>query len=163
MSDFSIDVDTSQVREALGDLKDDWGEAGTYVVGTNADYAILLEYGRGPVEADSAEALRFKDDNGDVIYRTSVSGHPPYPFFFPAVREFQANPESFVTDNSGYSSIREIPNVNQLVKAIATALVNQMEKNASAASASDRSPGVDPDHPMRDTGNLVSSISFERL
>jgi len=49
------------------------------------------------------------------------------------------------------------------VKAVASALTKQMEKNASAQSSTDRSRGTKADHPARDTGNLVASLSFQRI
>jgi len=138
VTDFDIDQSgTVDIRASLDDLEDKWSDAPTFEVGTGVEYAVYLEFGTEKM--------------------------PPYPFFRPAIREFKANPERFVTSNSEYTDIEQIPNVNQLVRAIATALVSQMEKNASAASSTDRSPGVDPEHPMRDTGNLVNSISFQRI
>jgi len=163
VTSFDISVDTASVADSLDDLKEEWSTDRVYVVGTNVEYAVYLEFGRGPVEAQEADALRFENEAGETIYRTRVSGHPPYPFFRPAVREFEANPIDFITDNTGFSSLREIPNGDTLVKAIANALVSQMEKNASADSASDRSPGTHPNHPVRDTGTLVASLGAQRV
>lgn len=39
-----------------------------------------------------------------------------------------------------------------------------MQANIDAGSANlDRSPGTHPEHPQRDTGNLVASIQAKRL
>lgn len=163
MADFSVDIDTGKVRAQLKEFKEQWATDAVYITGTNADYAIYLERGRGPVEAQDAEALQFQDENGNTIYRASVSGHKPYPFFRPAILEFQANPEKVIRNNTGYQSLEEIPSGKALVEAAASAIENQAKKNASADSATDRSPGTDPDHPKRDTGNLVASIQSVRL
>jgi len=87
---------------------------------------------------------------------------PPYPFFIPAVREFRANPESFITDKTDFGSIDEIQSTKQMVEAVATALQRQIQINATA-QASGRSPGTAPDNPQVDTGNLRASISVQRV
>ena len=162
MADFDLDVSGLQdVAESINDLEGQWSDAPTYQVGTDAEYAVSLEFGCGPIRADDGY-LRFEVD-GETIFRKEVSGHPPYPFFRPALREFEANPKSFIIDNTGWNSIREIPNVNQLVRAAAVALETQITNNASAQSGNDRSPGTHPNHPKRDTGNLAASISFTRV
>jgi hypothetical protein len=164
MANFKIEVSGSgSVESSLNSLQDRWSTDRVYVTGTNQEYAVALEFGRGPVEAQDADALRFEDENGDVIYRTSVSGHPPYPFFEPAIREFKANPINFITDNSGFDSIRQIPNGDVLVKTLAEALANQMSANASATGSADRSPGTHPNHPQRQSGALVASIQAVRV
>jgi len=163
MADFEIDLSgVAELQDTIDDIKGDWGDSPTFEVGTNAEYAVHLEFGRGPIRASGDGYLRFEVD-GEVIFRKEVSGHPPYPFFRPAIREFKANPITFITENTGFSSTEEIPNVNMLVRSVANALSNKMKDNASANSASDRSPGTDSDHPVRQSGNLVGSISFERI
>jgi len=163
LTSFDLDLEGDiDLQETFEDIEADWSDAPTYKVGTNAEYAVHLEFGRGPVRAEGDGYLKFEVD-GETIFRKEVSGHPPYPFFRPAIREFQANPRTFVLDNTGYSSFEEIQNVNQLVRAVASALASQMEDNASAQSAGGRSPGTHPEHPKRDTGNLVASINFQRI
>jgi len=119
------------------------------------------------------EELAQKGD-GDAVYKVEVGAEyatflefgtrdmPPYPYFRPAIVEFQANPEDFILDNTYHSSIEDIPNANALVQAVASALETQMKTNATA-QASDRSPGTHPDHPQVDTDNLRASISATRL
>jgi len=109
------------------------------VVGTDVEYAVFLEFG--------------------------TENMPPYPFFRPAIQEFQADPEGFIlgSDAVGFGSIDEIPNTDRLIASISAALVEQMEDNASADDATDRSPGTDDDHPQRDIGNLVADISATRV
>jgi len=87
---------------------------------------------------------------------------PPYPFFIPAVREFRANPESFILDKTDFGSIDEIQGTKQMVEAVATALQRQIQINATA-QASGRSPGTAPDHPQVQTTNLRSSIQVQRV
>lgn len=138
MSDFTVDLEgMPQLKERLEDLKDDYASDPIWVVGTNTKYGVYLERGTRHM--------------------------PPYPWFKPAIREFQANPENFITDNTGWSSIEEIPNTDALVRAVATALKTQMEKNVNAAGATDRSPGTDPEHPKVDTGNLRADIDAVRV
>jgi len=157
MTRIGFDMDGfGDVLESINDLQDKYGEASARIVNSGADYSAILEFGRGPIEADG-EALRFENEDGDVIYRTSVSGHPPYPFFIPAVREFEANPETFILKNSALDSMDAIESTDDAVEAIAASLQAQMRKNANA-NRSGRSPGTHPDHPKVDTGNLVARI-----
>lgn len=89
---------------------------------------------------------------------------PPYPWFKPAVREFRRDPEGFIRDTTGYTSVDEIPTTKALVEAISTGLANRMTDNVNAQDASgDRSPGVDPEHPRRQSGNLSGSIQAIRI
>jgi len=88
---------------------------------------------------------------------------PPYPWFRPAIREFQANPQPFVLANTRFNSFEEIPDGDTLVKAVATALENKMTDNVNAQKANARSPGTDPEHPKRDIGNLTASIQAVRV
>jgi hypothetical protein len=89
---------------------------------------------------------------------------PPYSWFRPAIREFKRDPEAFIADTTGFGGIDEIRSTEELTKAIATGLSNRMQDNVNAQDASaDRSPGVDPEHPKRDTGNLTASIQAVRI
>lgn len=138
MSEIDLSLDgIGPLRERLAELEDDVESDAVYVVGDNTSYGVHLEQG--------------------------TEFFPPYPWFRPAIREFQANPEGFIRDNTGYSSIDEIPTADALVEAVAHALQSQMEANVSAASASDRSPGVHPEHPQVDTGALKASINATRV
>lgn len=156
-----IDLDLegfADLRESFNDLEDKYGEASTRIVTSGAEYSIHLEYGRGPIEADDGEALRFTDEDGNVIYRTRVSGHPPYPFFYPAVAEYRANPETFLLKNTELSGLDAIQSTDDLIESVASALQQQMRRNANA-NRSGRSPGTHPEHPKVDTGNLVARIT----
>lgn len=88
---------------------------------------------------------------------------PAYPWFRPAIREFERNPEQLIREHTGYSSFDEIPNADAMVKAAATALSNQMQNNVNAQKSVNRSPGTDAEHPKRDTGNLTADISAVRI
>lgn len=159
MSDIDLELDgVKSLRGTIDTLEERWTTESVYVVGTDKEYGVTLEFGRGPIEAEDGSALRFEDASGNTIFRKRVSGHPPYPWFKPAVREFNANPEQFIRANTDFNSIDAIQSADKLVTTVAVALQTQMEKNASANTSSDRSAGTHPDHPQRDTGALVASI-----
>jgi len=80
----------------------------------------------------------------------------------PAIRELEADAEAFIAKYTN-TTIADIDSTDGLVKAIAFALERAIAQNANAAGAVDRSPGVDPEHPKIQTGNLVNSISAERI
>lgn len=136
---MDIDLETDGFAELRADFEQ-LEERGTtdrvYVVGANAEYAVYLEFGTRDM--------------------------PPYPFFRPALAEFRANPEGFITDNTGFTRLEDIPTADALVDAIATGLLNQITDNADA-SQGNRSPGTAPDHPKVQTGNLKASIRAERV
>lgn len=161
--EIDLEIDGADSLQAdFEELQERGESSAVFSVGSNAEYAPILEFGRGPIEAEEGSALKFEVD-GETIFRKRVSGHPPYPWFKPAIREFQANPKTFVLDNTPYNSIEEISTADELVRAVSSALASQMEKNVSAQSSSDRSPGTHPDHPKTDTGNLRASINFVRV
>jgi hypothetical protein len=163
MTSFDLDFDASKVRARLRELKDEWGDGNAeFIVESGADYSVQIEFGRGPIEAQDAEALRFENEDGEVIYRTSVSGHPPYPFFRPAIRELEANPEAFIFKNTQLDTLDGIDSANEAVEIVARSLESQMKTNANA-NAPDRSPGTHPNHPQVDTGNLRARIVARRV
>lgn len=137
MTDFDLDLNgAGELSRDFSDLADKGDGDAVYVVGTNVEYAVYLEFGTRHM--------------------------PPYPFFRPAIREFQANPERFIIDNTSYPDIEAIPNANALVGAVSLALENQMKRNATAG-AFDRSPGTDAEHPKVQTGNLRADISAVKI
>jgi len=137
MTRFDIEVSAQSTRESLNDLEEKWSTERVYVVGSDVEYLVFLEFG-----------TRYM---------------PPYPSVRPAIRELEANPDTIVSRNSGFNSVDELPNADALVKVVANSLAGQIEKNASAIAATDRSPGVDPEHPQRQTGTLVNSIGAQRV
>jgi len=134
---IDLDIDTGKVKAAIKELKERGEGNAVYVTGTNVEYGAYLEFGTRKM--------------------------PPYPWFRPAIIQFEANPEATIRANTGYNSIDEIPTTNAFVRAAAEGLANQMTKNASALSSNDRSPGVHPDHPKRVIGNLAGDISAVRV
>lgn len=138
MSDFDISLDgLESIQARLEEIENDVDSDAVYVTGTNVEYGVYLEFG--------------------------TEDMPPYSWFRPAIREFKANPETFIQNNTDFSSIDEIESTDEMVATIAVALANQMEKNVSANTSTDRSPGTHPEHPQRDTSNLVNDISAQRI
>ncbi|UBF23373.1 Mu gpG-like protein [Haloarcula tailed virus 3] len=139
MTDFDFELDgfekTKQNFEELRERYD--GDGVTYVVGTSVKYGLYLE--------------------------TGTEKMSPRPWFRPAIREFRANPEDFLLENTDFESIDDIETTEELVKSVAFALQSRMEDNVSAGTATNRSPGTKPDSPKRDTGNLVSSLLATRI
>jgi hypothetical protein len=138
MTDIELDLSgVSELQATIEALQERGGSDAVYVTGTDREYGIFLELG--------------------------TEDMPPYPWFRPAIREFRANPKRFIRDNTDFSGIDEIETADELVATVATALQTQMEKNVSANTSADRSPGTHPDHPQRDTGALVNSIQAVRI
>jgi len=137
MTNFDIDVTgIASLRENIDDLEDDFESDAIYITESGASYSVFLEFG--------------------------TEDMPPYPFFRPALREFRANPEAFLLDNTEYGGLAEIDDTDELVQAVAFALESQIKTNATAASGG-RSPGVDADHPQVQTGNLRANIRARRI
>lgn len=114
------------------------GDDTVYVAGTDQEYAIHLEFG--------------------------TSKMPSYPFVRPAVDELKRNPETFVAKNTKTTLWEKAEQgMRPLVKTIALSLEAQITKNATAGRSGDRSPGTDPDHPQRQTGDLAGDISTQRV
>jgi len=138
MVEIDLELDgVGSLQSKFEELEQRAEDPGTYVVGTNVEYGVFLEFG--------------------------TEDMPPYPFFRPAIREFKANPEQLIRRHTGFTSIDQIPNEQALVEAIANSLAEQMTNNASALSGGSRSPRTNPDHPMRQTGNLAASISATQV
>lgn len=183
---MNIDLDTEGMESLQAEFEEleTRGESDrVYEVGTDRDYGSILEFGRGPISVsgsirglgslgpdipggvggDEAQALKFEVD-GETIFRKSVSGHPPYPWFRPAIREFKANPETFLLETTDFDSLTDIQTTDELVASVAVGLQSRMEDNVNAQDPSrDRSPGTHPDHPQRDSGNLTASIQATRI
>jgi hypothetical protein len=138
VTDFRLDVDgVDDLTLELEGLREQYSTERVYVTGTNVEYAVYLEFG--------------------------TEDMPPYPFFGPAIRGFERNPNGFIRRNTEYPSIDAIPSADALVEAVSAALAVQMTKNASAATSSGRSAGTKRDHPKRQTGNLAADISATRV
>ena len=74
-------VDTGRLTNSL---RTERRESGEWEVIADTDYARYVEYGRGPVVATEADALRFEID-GRVFFRKSVGPAPAQPFLRPAI------------------------------------------------------------------------------
>jgi len=139
MSDIDLTLEGLQeTARAFRELEDEIDDDGvTYVVGSAVEYGVYLEFGTEKMS--------------------------PRPWFRPAIREFRANPQQFILDNTDFGSIDEIETTEELVRVVAIAAENQLSKNVSAGTATDRSPGTKSESPARDTGTLVNSIQAIRL
>jgi len=135
----SIDIDVDgipTVVEAIEDIKPDTVETDTWRIRVGAEYGVYLEKG--------------------------TRNHPPYPFFEPAIRQFEAIPRTFVFKNTG-QDIESMDDVDNVVEAVANALATQMRFNVAAQSTGGRSPGTHPLHPKIRTGKLVRSITVSPI
>ena len=119
--------------EAIDDLRG-FAQPAEYIVGTDVEYAIHLEFGTSKMDS--------------------------YPIFRPAVKEFEADPNGFLAKNGQDT---DIESTQEAVKKVAFALERQVKKNAAAAQESGRSPGTDPNHPEVQTGNLRGGIQAQRV
>lgn len=162
--DIDLELDgVSATQAALARLRERWSGPVEIIVFSRADYSESLEFGRGPVTPDTAEALRFEVD-GDIVYAARASGHPPYPFFRPAIREFEASPERFIQRHDPRGrSLDDFRSVDALMRGLGSALETRIKQNATAQRGGGRSPGTVPGHPKVKTGNLRQGIGFVML
>lgn len=76
-------VATEEAKRTKGELSKSFytynDGNGTQIVDSSKDYAQYLEYGRGPITAIKAKALRFVI-NGEVIFRKSVGPMKAQPY-----------------------------------------------------------------------------------
>lgn len=157
--DIDMELDgLSRLEATFERLQEQWDGPVEIVVFSRAAYSEPLEFGRGPVTPDSAEALRFEVD-GEVVYAARVSGHPPYPFFRPAFRELDASPEAFLRKHTG-RGLEDFNTIDGLMRSLGSALEAQIKQNATAQRGGGRSPGTHPSHPRVETGNLRQGIGF---
>jgi len=148
------------VQDAIDDLQEDGTSTATHRVVSTAEYSRPLEFGRGPIQAPEGSAIPIETDSG-TIFRKSVSGHPPYPFFRPAIREARNNMEALVQRHQGLR-FEDFETADALILAIAESLREQMQNNVRA-QGSNRSPGTHPMHPQVETGNLLNGLRRERI
>jgi len=133
------------VFEELDDLKDDYsGPVESWVVGTNTEYAPIVEYGSSPhtITPDDAEVLRFEID-GEVIFTDEVQhpGTDPQPFFRPAVNEVQLQGvDGFIRHNTRKDPT-QIESSREFLQTLALALERRIKELAPV-----------------DTGNLRASV-----
>jgi len=158
-----IDLDTQGFAELdakFEELSERAESDAVYEVESGAEYSVSIELGRGPI-LDPDAPIPIETESG-TIFRKSVSGHQPYPWFRPAVREFELDPLRFIRQNTGVDP-KDVESTDDLIVAAALSLVNQMTANVSARSGGDRSGGTNRNHPQRQTGNLAASIERTRI
>lgn len=157
--DFDLEGD-EELQLEFEELEEDGTSDAAYRVVSNAEYSVPLEFGRGPIEAPEGSAIPIETDSG-TIFRKRVSGHPPYPFFRPAVREAQLDLAVLLR-----KTIQKTPDMasstDEFVKWVALGLETQMKRNVTA-QATGRSPGTHPEHPKVQTNNLRSRIQSQRI
>lgn len=86
--DMSANISgVESLEDSLGQLKNDWAEGReiAWVVGTSMEYAVPVEYGRGPITADDGY-LHFTVD-GKEIFTKSVDAAPAQPYMRPATEQ----------------------------------------------------------------------------
>lgn len=89
-----------------------------------------------------------------VYMEFGADHHPPYPFLYPAARDVMNTQADYIISTSDSNE--------EAMKRIAEAVEKQAKRNV-VASAGNRSPGTDPDHPQIRTGELYDSIEAERI
>lgn len=130
---FAQAVGLSRVVSGFERLRDQVGGDAVYLVGSNVEYAVYLEFG--------------------------TSKMPAYPWLRPAVSEFERNPRKFIETHTN-TTIDALDSADAVVEAVALALERRMTDNVTAG---DKSPEADPDHPVRQTGNLAGSIKAVKV
>lgn len=102
--EFKNDVRRTIVRkdlyesgELLRSIKVRKVSDGVYMVYSNAEHAPYVEFGRGPVEAEEGEYLKFTDENGNVIFRKRVDAAEEQPFWEPNETRYRV--EGVLEDN----------------------------------------------------------------
>jgi hypothetical protein len=86
-----VAVDTGRLKSSIASQVKQKGSTIIGYVGSNLSYAPTIEYGRGPIPADSGY-LRFTIE-GEVFYRKSVDAAPAQPFLRPAVQSHKSDLE----------------------------------------------------------------------
>lgn len=160
--DIDLELDgLSTTQTALERLRERWDGPVEILVFSRAEYSEPIEFGRGPIESNGEEPLTFKVD-GEWVSKHRVSGHPPYPFFRPALREFEAGPERFLRSTIG-RDLDSFRNLRDLMDGIGSALERRMKANATAQQGGGRSPGTHPEHPQVQSGTLRRGIGYIML
>lgn len=100
MTDFDFEHDFEDLVEALDDLQDEVGEAGTFFVGTAVEYSVYLEFGTSKMD--------------------------PKPFFRPALAEARRDLDGFIRDNTE-TTVQEIDDADELARTVAFALESRIK------------------------------------
>lgn len=84
------------------ELSSENGDGITIVVGTDADYAEYIEYGRGPVRPVNAMALHWIDpETGKDVFAQYAGPTEPQPFMEPAVLKYTEMYPSVLAEQLG--------------------------------------------------------------
>lgn len=79
-------VDSGRLRGSISSEVEQTGTITTAHIGTNVEYAVHVERGRGPIEADPGEVLHFTVD-GEEVFTKRVGPAEASPFLAPAVEQ----------------------------------------------------------------------------
>jgi len=142
-----VDVNgLAEVQEELEDLQDDYGDTTTRYVGSNVEYAPVLEYGSAPHTITGNPYLYFENQDGQLIRKRSVDhpGTQPYPHWRPAKAAASRTPLRYIRENLGVSedAIQDTPT---LVRLLSLALERDVKERITRLG-------------LVDTGNYRASV-----
>lgn len=146
---MGVEVDgLTDVFEELDDLEDDFGDEGeNWVVGTNAEYSVYLEYGSSPHTIEGNPLLYFENSEGQLIskYEVQHPGNDPTPFFRPAINEVRLEgPDGFIRHNTRKDP-QTIDSTREFVVTLAFAIQRRIQEIITQKG-------------LIDTGNLRASV-----
>lgn len=134
------------VFDELDELKDDYsGPVEDWVVGTNANYSVDVEYGTTAhtITPNDKDALAFPGDEGETVIVAKVEhpGTDPQPFFRPAVNEVRLQGVGGFIRHNTRKDIEDIDSTREFLQTLALALERRVTELAPV-----------------DTGNLAASV-----
>jgi len=137
----------AEVQEELDDLQDNYGETTTRYVGSNVEYAPVLEYGSAPHTITGNPYLYFENQQGQLIRKRSVNhpGTQPYPHWRPAKASAGRDPVGYIREHLGVGS-EGIESTSQLVVLLSFALERDVKSRIT-------------DLGLVDTGNYRASVA----
>ena len=90
-------VESGRLRSSIGSGVRHEGSTLVASIGTNLEYAVWVERGRGPIEAAPGEVLHFTID-GEEIFTKRVGPAEAQPFLSPAVEDNLDTVEEYISD-----------------------------------------------------------------